>query len=187
MANFDEAFSRFKGIEFLNSEDVLHKNSGELGLTYFGIYESANPNWSGWASIRASLLITGQDIKKASRISYADRELEQKVRDFYYVRYWTRIRLDEIHSQKIAEEMFFFYVHIGNSRRVVRFAQSIVGAVVDGVIGRDTITALNYFDEDVFDKEYDRKESSHYKRLVKRYPLRFSRFLKGWLNRARKI
>lgn len=187
MANFDRAFTKFKGIEFSTPEDALHHNTGENGLTYYGIYQSAHPKWSGWRTVLASLTLWGGDIERASVDLYRDRELENKVRDFYYVKFWSRLRLDEVESQKIAEEMFFFYINVGSRKKTVLYAQRVVGAVPDGIIGKNTIQALNDFDDKVFDIRYDEKEISHYKSLARYNPKRFGRFLKGWINRARII
>lgn len=187
MASFMEAFEKFRGIEFSNSENVLHKNAGENGLTYYGIYQSAHPTWNGWRRITAHLMTHEFNRRIASISAYHDEALTKEVVDFYYTKFWRPLRLDEIKSQKIAEELFFFYLNIGNKRKVVKYAQSIVGTKVDGKLGKYTIGALNSFDEDIFDKEYDRRQISHYKRLVASNPKRFKRFLKGWINRAKKV
>lgn len=187
MANFNDAFKKFKGIEFNRPDNVLHVNEGENGLTFYGIYQSAHKTWGGWSRIMAHLKTHNFNIKRASIVASNDAPLIHEVEAFYYLNYWTPLRLDEIKSQKIAEEMFFFYVHIGNRKKVVRYAQSIAGVVVDGIIGKKTIKALNGLDEAVFDKEYDRKEISHYKRLARYNPRRFGIFLKGFINRARII
>lgn len=187
MASFYKAFLKFKGIEFNNPKNVLHVNKGENGLTYYGIYESAHPKWRGWDRVKDYLDRSGGDIDVASARAYSDKNIEAIVYYFYYVNYWTPLKLDKIKSQKIAEEMFFFYVNIGNKKKVVRYAQSIVGEVVDGAIGKNTIRSLNNFDEEIFDKEYDGKEISHYKRLVRYNPKRFGIFLKGWINRAKRV
>jgi len=187
MANFKDAFKKFKGIEFNRADNVLHKNAGENGLTFYGIYQSAHPQWSGWSKIVSYLMTHGYDRKRASIVASQDNILIHEVQSFYYLNYWLPLRLDEIKSQKIAEELLFFYINIGNKKKVVRYAQSIAGVVVDGIIGKNTIKALNNLDEDIFDREYDRKEISHYKRLVRYNPKRFGIFLKGWINRARII
>lgn len=187
MANFYDAFLKFKGIEFSSPEDALHKNVGEDGLTYYGIYQSAHPSWTGWSRVMAFLTTHGYDRRLASIDAYHDENLTQEVLYFYYMNYWAPLSLDDIESQKIAEEMFFFYINIGNKKKVVRYAQSIAGVVVDGYIGPKTVEALNSTDVDLFDREYDRKEISHYKRLARYNPKRFGIFLKGWINRARII
>lgn len=187
MADFYKAFQKLKGIEFSNESDALHKNKGEDGLTYYGIYHSAHPDWTGWPRVMAHLTTHGFDRRLASITCYHDENLTQEVMYFYYMNFWVKLRLDEITSQKIAEEMFFFYMNTGNKKKVVRYAQSIIGEVVDGYIGKNTIKALNEFDEVVFDKHYDQKQISHYKRIVAYNPKKFGRFLKGWVNRARLI
>lgn len=187
MANFYDAFLKFKGIEFSRADNILHKNAGENGLTFYGIYQSAHPLWSGWNRVVSYLMTHSYDRKRASIVASQDEVLRQEVMYFYYMNFWLPLRLDEIESQKVAEEMFFFYVNIGDKKKVVRYAQSIAGVVVDGAIGPKTVKALNDVSEATFDKEYDRKEISHYKRLVRYNPNRFGIFLKGWINRARII
>lgn len=187
MADFNKAFKKFKGIEFSSPDDALHKNKGEDGLTYYGIYQSAHPDWNGWDRVTAYLITHGFDRRLASMDCYGDEALTHQVMTFYYINFWDKLMLDNIKSQKIAEELFFFYLNIGNKKKVVKYAQSIIGAKVDGLIGSKTVEALNDFDEDVFDKEYDKSEISHYKRLVRSSPKRFGRFLKGWISRARLI
>jgi hypothetical protein len=184
MADFDIAFKKFKGIEFSRPENVLHKNKGENGLTYYGIYQSAHPYWNGWARVANHLDDEGS-LKKASVEAYRDERLTSMVKDFYYKKFWRPLLLDEIKSQKIAEEMFFFFVNTGDKKKVVRYAQDIVGAKQDGVIGPKTLEALNNFSDVVFDMEYDLREIVFYEHLAASNPHRYGRFLNGWKNRAR--
>ena len=184
MADFLQAFLRFKGIEFSRPDNILHKNKGENGLTYYGIYQSAHPKWSGWKKIKHHLSKHNQYRKRASVSASKDFELTLLVMEFYHRKFWKTLRLDEIKSQKIAEELFFFYLNTGSKKRTVRYAQQIVGAVADGSIGRNTIKALNTFNEDVFDRKYDDKQIVFYERLAKGNPKRYGRFLKGWKRRA---
>lgn len=187
MANFQDAFKKFKGIEFNRPDNVLHKNAGENGLTFYGIYQSAHKHWSGWSRIMAHLMTHNFDRKRSSIQASQDEQLIHEVKSFYYLNFWQPLRLDEIRSQQIAEELFFFYLNIGDKRKVIKYAQSIIGTKADGQLGKYTLRALNNFDERIFDVEYDRKQISHYKRLVAKYPKRFTRFLKGWTNRAKLI
>ena len=55
MANFDLSFEKMLKLEFSSSKNALHKNATETGLTFMGIYETANPSWSGWAKIKSYL------------------------------------------------------------------------------------------------------------------------------------
>ena len=186
MADFYEAFKKFKGIEFSRPENVLHRNKGENGLTYYGIYQSAHPYWDGWVFVSDYLSDT-KSREEASVEAFKDERLTKLVSKFYYSKFWKPLSLDKIKSQKIAEEMFFFYVNTGDKRRVSRYAQDIVGVNQDGNIGPATISAINNFSEVIFDVEYDIREIIFYEHLAKTNPHRYNRFLKGWKNRARKI
>jgi len=187
MADFLKAFNKLKGIEFSTPDDALHKNKGENGLTYYGIYQSAHPHWNGWSVIMAYLMTHNFDRHLASIEAYHNEQLTQEVMGFYYMNFWLPLRLDDVRSQKIAEEMFFFHIHTGDKKRASRYAQAIVGAKADGVIGNKSIIALNGFDEKVFDMQYDNYEIRYYKTLVANNPKRFKRYIKGFINRAKLI
>lgn len=187
MSDFYKAFQKFRGIEFSREDNVLHKNAGENGLTYYGIYQSAHPHWNGWSRVMTHLTTHGYSRREASIVCYHDEILTQEVMYFYYMNFWLPLRLDELTSQKIAEELFFFYLNIGNKKRVIKYAQSIVNTKADGILGSKTLKALNEFDDRIFDIEYDKKQISHYRRLVTRSPGRYARFLKGWISRSYKI
>jgi lysozyme family protein len=186
MADFDIAFKKFKTIEFSGPENVLHRNSGEKSETYYGIYRSAHPDWEGWKRVD-NHLDDAVNTRHASIESFRDERLTEMVKKFYKNNFWDKIRLDEIKSQKIAEEMFFFYINTGDKSKAVKYAQEIVGAKQDGVIGEKTIKALNDFSESIFDVEYDIREIVFYEHLASKNPKRYLRFLDGWKNRARKI
>ena len=45
MTDFEKAMKELASVEHSNDNSkVLHKNSTELGLTFWGIYQSANPD-----------------------------------------------------------------------------------------------------------------------------------------------
>ena len=181
MANFKEGYEILMGLEFSNESNALHVNKGEEGLTYKGIYQKAHPLWGGWRIIKSILEVT-DDIKEASKKAYHTVNLETLVQVFYRNRFWNRMKLDQIESQKIANEMFIFGVNAGH-KTAIKAAQKIVGATVDGLIGPKTIEALNQYDEDKFDLEFDEKEIVFYNEIVERKPY-MKRYLRGWENRA---
>lgn len=181
MASIDKAFEKVLKLEFANAGDALHYNKGEKGYTYMGVYEHAHPEWSGWIKVRKAL-IGSLNMTEASKKLYADHELTFEVMKFYKEKFWDRMRLDEVKSQKIAEEMFVFAVNAGIGT-AVKAAQGVVRVVVDGVLGSKTIAALNGFDESRFDKEFDQMEAKHYEKLAAGNT-EFEKFLKGWKNRA---
>ena len=58
MTDFEKAMKELASVEHSNDNSkVLHKNSTELGLTFWGIYQSANPNLPIWNIIERYLMI----------------------------------------------------------------------------------------------------------------------------------
>lgn len=198
MADIRKSMELLKKVEHSNRNDkLLHKNKGETGLTFFGIYETAHPNWKGWRIIKAYMeldedwkeYLKTEDrndlslaLRKISNILANVSDLNQIVIDFYKTEFWDKARLDEIKSQKIADEIFIFGVNVGMKTAAIK-AQFLVDAVPDGKIGNKTIEALNKFDENKFDILFDEQEVEHYDKLVKLHS-RFQINQTGWHNRA---
>lgn len=187
MAQHKEAFKKMHGTEYSSPMDVLHKNKNEKGLTFWGIYEVAHEHWKGWEYIYLMLKKHHGDMKKASIACVANDNLVETVEDFYYDKFWLPLKLDMIDSQKIADEMYFFYMNTGNKSKTIKMAQLIVGATPDGFIGIETITKLNNFDEKLFDRAYDLKEMEYHARLVQANPSRYLLNLVGWIRRDVRI
>ena len=181
MANFNEAFQILMRLEFSKPEDALDRNPTEDGWTFMGIYQKAHPGWKGWDEILGALAYGG-DIEKISRALYASESLRAEVRRFYKEAYWDRMRLDEISSQLKANEMFIFGVNV-DVKPAVRVAQQLVGVVNDGIVGEQTLAAINKFDEERFDKQFDRAELEYYNKLIEKNP-KFRIYANGWRNRA---
>ena len=183
MAKFNEAMELFLKAEISNNpKEALHKNRGENGLTYMGIYQSAHPTWFRWGYINTILEKHGGNKIEASIELYQDRSLTQDVYDFMKKNFWDVMKLDSVTSQKIAEELFIFGTN-ANMKAGVKMAQRLIGVEDDGIVGNGTITALNAFDERVFDEEYDLLEQAYYMNLILRHPeLEVNE--KGWIRRS---
>jgi len=187
MANFNKAFAKIVGIEYSNKADALHHNKNEKGLTFYGIYETAHEDWEGWELIYLTLKSEEGNLRRASVKLLENNALLKQVEAFYYKKFWLVLKLNVIESQKIAEEMFFFYMNSGNKRKTIKMAQLIVGAVPDGYLGIKTISKLNDFDENMFDRAYDLKEMEYHARLVQAHPKLYLLNLVGWLRRDVKV
>ena len=181
MANFDEAFQILMRLEFSKPEDALDKNPTESGWTFMGIYQDTHPRWAGWDEILGTVALGG-NIEKISRALYASENLRAEVRKFYKEAYWDRMQLDEVASQLKANEIFIFGVNIG-IKPAVRVTQQLVGVVNDGIVGEQTLAAINRYDEARFDKEFDRAELRYYNKLIENNP-KFRVYANGWRNRA---
>ena len=165
-----------------NPEAVLHVNKGENGYTFFGIYQSAHPTLELWKIVRQKLQQYNGDAKLAGSILFDNPRVNELVEHFYQREFWGKMKLDEISSQHIANEMFIFGVNT-HPITSVKVAQHIVGVKQDGIMGKVTIGALNVFDENVFSETFDVLEKEHYQKIVFARPEK-EMYLKGWRNRA---
>lgn len=184
MKNFTNAFYTLMSLEFNNPKNALHKNPNEKGLTFMGIYEAANPNWQGWGQVRAAINVYG-DLEKASVALYNDDALIEKVKIFYKKEFWDKMRLDEVDSELKSCELFVFGVNV-DTAPAVRVLQRLLGVVVDGIMGQKTLKALNDYNEQSFDVDFDRAEITYYRNLVKAKPAYYI-YERGWINRAEKV
>lgn len=185
MADIKLSMELLKQVEHSGRTDkLLHKNKGEIGLTFFGIYEGAHPNWKGWNIVKRYLDFT-PDIKQCSRILANVTDLYALVCDFYKEEFWDKARLDEVKSQKIADEIFIFGVNANMKVAVIK-AQFLIDAKPDGVLGTKTLALLNKYDEDKFDVLFDEEEIKHYDKLIK-LNSKFKINEAGWHNRARAV
>ena len=171
-------------LEFSRPENALHKNPNEKGLTFMGIYEAAHPNWQGWGQVRAAINAYG-DMKKASVALYNDDALVNLVASFYKKTYWDALNLDSVNSQIKANELFCFAVNVG-VRSAVRVLQNMLGLQSDGIMGQETLRALNNYDEQAFDVDFDRAEIAYYRNLIRKNPS-LGIYERGWINRAEKV
>ena len=182
MAKLGAAMVLLKQVEHSNRNDkLLHINKGEHGLTFFGIYEAAHPNWKGWGIIKR-YLANISDIEKCSLVLANVSDLTQLVYEFYRREFWNKADLDAIVEQRKADEIFIFGTNAGMSIAIKK-AQELVGVTIDGDVGPKTVKAINDYDVEKFDVFYDLKEKEHYDTLIaRRDALRINQ--KGWYNRA---
>lgn len=182
--NYTQAFNLLMSLEFSRPENALHKNPTENGLTFMGIYEVANPSWSGWKQIKTAINAYG-DLKKASVALYNDDGLVNLVASFYKKTYWDALCLDDANSQQKANELFCFAVNVG-VKSAVRVLQNMLGLTIDGIMGANTLKALNAYDTVAFDSDFDRAEIAYYRNLIRKNP-RLGVYERGWENRARRV
>jgi len=181
MAVFEKSMKLLEDLEFNSPRNVLHKNKTESAYTYYGIYRKAHPYWRGWLVV-VPTADNADKLSEASVALFANEGLRRKVYDFYKTEFYRPLRLTEIHNQHIADEIFIFAVNAGHGQ-AIKAAQTAVGVEVDGIIGKDTLRALNAIDTSYFDKMYDRMEMKYYEELIARKP-KFKIYANGWRNRA---
>ena len=182
MAKIEKSMLLLAALEHSNKEDkVLHQNSHENGLTFWGIYESMHPDWQGWGAVKSCMALY-PDIKTASKVLFQTGWVYGLVIAFYKKEFWDKMKLDFIQSQKIADEMFVFGVNVHWKIAAMK-AQRLVGVGADGFIGNESLKALNSFDEKKFDIEFDEIEKRYYDAIIQDKPyLAINKA--GWYNRA---
>lgn len=182
MANFKESMKLLTFLEYSNQDwKLLHQNKNEEGFTFYGIYEKWNKDWKGWEIVKNQLKIT-PDIKTASRVLAKNKDLENLAFERIKTKYWDRAKLDFVHSQKIADEIFLFGFNV-DMPIAIKKAQKLVGVSQDGIVGNMTLKALNSFDVNIFDIEFDRLEVAHYAAIIKSKPY-LAPNKNGWYARA---
>ena len=164
MADFTDAFNHVMAIE----KWELTNDPADLGgQTYAGISRKNWPKWGGW-----------QDIDGGRTPD------PRKVVDFYRDGFWSVIRGDAITSQKVAISLFSFAINAGDGV-AIKLAQSVSGVKADGIIGKDTLIALNSMDTDLFLARYGLAKIARYRDICAKRPEQ-RRFIMGWINRTLK-
>lgn len=147
------------------------------GETYKGVARKMHSKWDGWAII--------DTLKRQSGFSSnldKDLELQQSIEDFYRINFWDRINGDQITDQSVANSIMDFAVNAGVSTSA-SLAQLVIGVKSDGVIGKDSIAAINEFDVDHFLAAFTVAKIARYVTIVKKRPTS-RKFFYGWVIRA---
>lgn len=175
MAVFEIAYNKtiaFEGGYVNNPND----NGGE---TYKGISRNNFPNWLGW-KIVDTYKKAPFSAKSMDNVLKGNQKIQNYVKQFYLDNFWNPIIGDGFTNQESANNVFDFAVNSGVSR-AVRYAQKIVNTTIqDGVMGKQTLYAIN---NDVnFVAQYKQARAEFFNKIVANNPSQ-KIFLVGWLNR----
>jgi len=188
MADFDEAFNKTMKNEGGYSNDAADAG----GETYKGVSRVYFPQWPGWKIIDSAK--SSSDFPKNLN---SDEDLQQMIRAFYKKNFWDNIRLDEINSQKIGEELFDTGVNMGTSR-AGKFLQRALSYLNkneelyddlddDGKVGEKTLDALDIIlergEEALLYKILNVLQANHYLEYMSKSPTQ-ERFARGWFSRV---
>jgi lysozyme family protein len=163
MASFNKSIPRLLYWEGGYTNDPIDPG----GETNFGITQRA------WAKFRAS--------NKTLPASVKDLDLHH-AKAFYLSNYWIPLACDVINSQPMADALFSFAVNQGQGRAVKRL-QGILGVNQDGVMGPNTIEAINKQIGDELCNKFCDETKKYYANLIKKRPS-LAKFENGWNNRA---
>ena len=183
MADIKKAMGLLYEVEFSSMpQRFLHKNKTENYLTLGGVSQKANPYNVDWVFIESILRNCGNAITRASTMLYNDDSLRSQIETIFLNKYWSRMKLNEINSQLIANEMFLFGV-VAGYKNGAKLAQKLAGVAEDGLIGNISISAINKLDETEFSRKYDELEKSYFQRIINNNE-KLAIYEKGWYKRA---
>ncbi len=152
----------------LSNEGFISNNKSDHGgFTYKGISRTKHPAWPGWKIIDEFFrgtdyqsvpsfnqsfnhsLIQSQHIQQLNN----NTALQKLVTDFYRTVFWNKLQADLLPSQLIADELFESSINLGITAASVNLQLTINllnrnkifynDIAVDGIIGNQTIEALN--------------------------------------------
>ena len=148
------------------------------GETYAGIARNYNPTWGGWTFIDY-LKRTKGPISNNTTLP----EIQYLVDDFYKTR-WNANRFGEIKSQEVANLLFDFHVH--SQSTAIKTIQAILGIGIDGVMGSQTIAAINAANPAKLHDDLKAARKEFLESLVLKDPTQ-QKFYDGWMARMAKF
>lgn len=98
------------------------------------------------------------------------------------ISYWNTCRADEMVNQSVAELIVDWAINSGPVTAIKK-VQRILGVAEDGVVGTDTLDALNNESQSWLFEEIKQARINFYQEIVRRDPTQ-QKFLAGWLKRV---
>ena len=145
------------------------------GETYKGISRKYNPNWEGWVVIDGAK--TDPTFPKNLDSVFV---LNDYVQSFYQVQ-WNLSKCGQFESQELANAFFDAWVNQGDDW-ASRSLQTIVGVFPDGVMGQQTVQAVNWRDQNALLIDLKNVREIRYKQIAFADPTQEAN-LTGWLSR----
>ena len=95
-------------------------------------------------------------------------------------KFWDRWHADDIRCQAVANILVDWLYNSGSPG--IRIPQKLLGVRQDGIVGPETLKALNGADQEEFFASIKSERIKYYSDLVARKP-DLQKFFKGWMNR----
>lgn len=181
MADFNTTYSKW----IQPNEGYFADLPGDSGgITYGGIAYNYHPDWNGWPIVKAFIeskggqFVSGKtNVGNNARIPAADLLVKQ-----FFLNWWNDLNIGLIKSQDIANISFDWIVN--SERTAPKKIQGIVGVTQDGVIGADTIKAINRQDPSTLNNAIKKARTDYYISIATG---KNATFLDGWLKRINKF
>lgn len=125
----------------------------------------------------------GYDNDKDGDIDIADLKLMTDEQAFQIMKkgYWDRWKADQINNQSVAEQLVDWVW--GSGSWGIRLPQSVLNVKVDGVVGNQTIAAVNNYNQRDLHNLIKQERTIFINNIVSKNPSQM-RFYKGWMNRV---
>jgi lysozyme family protein len=167
MANFNLYFPKLMDYEGTSYEDDPLDSGGctKMGLTLDDIIEIQ-------LDVNGDNKFTCDDIKLLTI---------DKAKFIFKKLYWDFFKADLINNQSLAELIVEGGINQGRLL-TAKYAQSAAGVTTDGIIGKNTLNALNSGNQQaIFDKVFELRKQRYFN-IVAAKPSQ-KRFINGWMNR----
>ena len=157
MPTIEEIITEVLVKEGVSTDDPIDRG----GRTAFGISEKSNPE--AWADGKVT---------------------EEEARAIYETKYVKFPRFDQISDPHLQAQLIDYGVNSGSQLAIMEL-QKILGVAVDGIIGPETLEALevNSYRIRVVNNQLAIARIKMFGRIVKKDPSQL-KFIIGWLNRA---
>nr|WP_321409110.1 glycosyl hydrolase 108 family protein [uncultured Carboxylicivirga sp.] len=179
---FDELFD---GV--IKHEGYYANVAGDKGgETYMGVARNLHPDWEGWKTID-SYKETFGSIKRNTKIDIP--ELTELVKQFYKLTFYDKYNIGSINSGSLQEIIFDWCVNSGywgscGTQKVLnRFFD--FDLKLDGIIGNQTITAINSCPPEMLFNAIKSARVHYYHVIAQKG--QNQKFLEGWLRRIAMI
>ena len=116
--------------------------------------------------------IDGEDVRLLSLSDAVERVVKPM--------FWDRWKADEIDCQAVANILVDWLYNSGSPG--IRIPQRLLGVREDGIVGPETLEALNGADQEELFSKIKSERINYYSDLVSRKPEK-KKFLNGWMNR----
>lgn len=126
-----------------------------------------------------------------SKRSYPTRDIknltQEEARDIYYSDWYLKLRLNQVYEDSIAQKILDTAINIGPKTciQLLQRTLTFIGnpVVADGVMGPQTIAAINKANPTLLLAHLRDKQAGYYNQLIERNP-ELQRFRTGWVKRA---
>ena len=112
--------------------------------------------------------------------------IDEQAGEIYKVKYWNKIKGDEINDTQVAKQFVDLYINAGtNAIKIMQKSLNDLGQkiTVDRSMGKETLKAINSADGKKLFNKFKENRLGYYENLAtKRPPLK--KFLKGWKKRT---